>query len=36
MTVENLLILLGLVPNFERQDSPPRTDLYPFPLNYSR
>lgn len=32
MTVENLLILLGLVPNFERQDSPPRTDLYPFPL----
>lgn len=32
MTVENLLILLGLGPRFEREDSPPRTDLYPFPL----
>jgi Ferritin-like len=32
MSVENLLILLGLAPNFEREDSPPRTDLYPFPL----
>jgi hypothetical protein len=32
MTVQNLLILLGLSPNFEREDDPPRTDLYPFPL----
>ena len=32
MTVQNLLALLGLAPNFEREDCPPRTDLYPFPL----
>ena len=32
MTVQNLLILLGLAPNFEREDSPPHTDLHPFPL----
>jgi hypothetical protein len=32
MTVQNLLIVLGLAPNFEREDDPPHTDLYPFPL----
>ena len=32
LTVQNLLIVLGLAPNFEREDSPPRTDLYPFSL----
>jgi hypothetical protein len=32
MTVQNLLILLGLAPNFEREDFPARTNLYPFPL----
>jgi Ferritin-like len=33
MTVQNLLLLLGLAPNFEREDFPPRKDLYPFALN---
>jgi Ferritin-like len=32
MTVQNLLMLLGLDPNFEREDSPFREDLYPFRL----
>jgi hypothetical protein len=32
MTVQNLLIFLGLAPNFEREDCPPRDDLYPFRL----
>jgi hypothetical protein len=33
MTVQNLLALLGLPPNFEREDFPPRKDLYPFALH---
>jgi hypothetical protein len=33
MTVENLLLSLGLKPNLEREDFPPRKDLYPFPLH---
>jgi hypothetical protein len=33
MTVQNLLLLLGLPPNFEREDFPPRKDLYPFALH---
>ncbi|RZL85271.1 MAG: hypothetical protein EOP32_00405 [Rhodococcus sp. (in: high G+C Gram-positive bacteria)] len=33
MTVQNLLLLLGLDPNFEREDFPPRKQLYPFPLH---
>ena len=33
MTVQNLLLLLGLAPNFEREDFPPRKDLYPFKLH---
>jgi hypothetical protein len=33
MTVQNLLLLLGLAPNFEREDFPPRKDLYPFALH---
>jgi len=33
MTVQNLLLLLGLPPDFEREDFPPRKDLYPFSLH---
>jgi hypothetical protein len=33
MTVQNLLLLIGLAPNFEREDFPPRKDLYPFKLH---
>ena len=33
MTVQNLLLLLGLAPNFEREDFPPRKELYPFALH---
>ena len=33
MTVQNLLVLLRLAPNFEREDFPPRKDLYPFKLH---
>lgn len=33
MTVQNLLLLLELAPNFEREDFPPRKDLYPFALH---
>jgi ferritin-like protein len=33
MTVQNLLILLGSSPNLEREDFPPRKDLYPFKLH---
>jgi hypothetical protein len=33
MTVQNLLLLVGLAPNFEREDFPPRKDLYPFALH---
>jgi hypothetical protein len=33
MTVQNLLLALGLPPNFEREDFPPRKDLYPFTLH---
>src|SRR4051794_23120609 len=33
MTVQNLLLLLGLQPNLEREDFPPRKDLYPFALH---
>lgn len=33
MTVQNLLIALGSPPNLEREDFPPRKDLYPFPLH---
>lgn len=33
MTVQNLLIMLGLAPNLEREDFPPRKDLYPFKLH---
>ncbi len=29
MTVQNMLLLLGLPPNFEREDFPPRKELYP-------
>ena len=36
MTVQNLLLLLGLPPNLEREDFPPRKDLYPFPLRLER
>jgi hypothetical protein len=32
MTVQNLLMFLAMPPNFEREDRPPRDDLYPFPL----
>jgi hypothetical protein len=32
-TVQNLLALLGLPPNLEREDFPPRKDLYPFALH---
>ena len=33
MSVENMLLLLGLAPNFEREDFPPTNDFYPFPLH---
>lgn len=33
MTVQNLLLLLGLPPNLEREDFPPHKDLYPFSLH---
>jgi Ferritin-like len=33
MTVQNLLLLLGLKPNFEREDYPPHKDIYPFKLH---
>jgi len=33
MTVQNLLLALGFAPNFEREDFPPRKDLYPFALH---
>ena len=33
MTVQNLLLALGLPPNLEREDFPPRKDLYPFKLH---
>ena len=33
MTVQDLLLLIGLPPNLEREDFPPRKDLYPFPLH---
>jgi hypothetical protein len=36
LTVENLLLALGLPPNLEREDFPPRKDLYPFPLHLER
>lgn len=36
MTVQNLLLLLGLGPYFEREDFPPRKQLYPFPLHLER
>jgi hypothetical protein len=32
-TVQNLLLLLGMAPNFERERFPPRKDLYPFALH---
>lgn len=33
MTVQNLLLAVGLSPNLEREDYPPRKDLYPFTLH---
>lgn len=33
MTVQNLLLAVGLPPNLEREDFPPRKDLYPFTLH---
>ena len=33
MTVQNLLLALGLPPNLEREDFPPRKDLYPFAVH---
>ena len=33
MTVQNLLVLLGMAPNLEREDFPPHKDLYPFKLH---
>jgi len=33
MTVQNLLLALGLPPNLEREDFPPRKELYPFALH---
>lgn len=33
LTVQNLLLTLGLAPNLEREDFPPRKDLYPFALH---
>jgi hypothetical protein len=36
MSVENLLLLVGLAPNLEREDFPPRKDIYPFKLHLER
>lgn len=36
MTVQNLLLLLRLPPNLEREDFPTRKNLYPFPLRLER
>lgn len=33
MTVQNLLLFLGQPPNLEREDFPPRKNLYPFAMN---
>jgi hypothetical protein len=33
LTVQNLLLAMGLAPNLEREDFPPRKDLYPFALH---
>ena len=33
MSVENMLLLLGLAPNFEREDFPPANGFYPFALH---
>jgi hypothetical protein len=33
MSVQNLLLAIGLSPNLEREDFPPRKDLYPFALH---
>ena len=33
MSVQNMLLLLRLPPNFEREDFPPRKDIYPFTLH---
>ena len=33
LTVQNLLLAIGLAPNLEREDFPPRKDLYPFALH---
>ena len=33
MSVQNMLLLLRLPPNFEREDFPPRNDIYPFKLH---
>jgi len=36
MTVQNMLLLLGLPPNFEREDFPLRKEVYPFSLHLER
>src|SRR5829696_1777654 len=36
MTAQNLLLAIGLPPNLEREDFPPRKDLYPFSLHLER
>jgi hypothetical protein len=36
LTVQNLLLLLGLAPHLEREVFPPRNDLYPFKLHLER
>jgi hypothetical protein len=33
MTAQNLLLSIGMPPNLEREDFPPRKDLYPFKLH---
>jgi hypothetical protein len=33
LTVENLLLFTGFSPNFDREDMPPKGDLYPFPMH---
>jgi len=33
LTVQHLLLAVGEPPNLEREDFPPRKDLYPFPLH---
>ena len=33
MSVQNMLMLFRLPPNFEREDFPPRKDIYPFKLH---